>query len=82
MKELSLEQTGRTPKIRLENGYLLLWGVFMPIDQNGFDEPIMDWIEKYTDNPDEETIINIEVSYIRRHVSYSKITPKNGFLKQ
>ncbi len=65
MDNLVIEATKYTPKIDFngERGVLEIRGKSYPENSFEFYKPIMEWIEKYFQNPKKRTIINIELVY-------------------
>ena len=65
MDNLVIEATRYTPKIDFngEKGVLEIRGKSYPENSFEFYKPIMEWIEKYFQNPQKRTIVNIELVY-------------------
>jgi len=64
MKNLIIEETKYTPKIELDvNGTISLIGKSYPENTFEFYAPVMEWIEKYFENAQEKTVVNLEIIY-------------------
>jgi hypothetical protein len=65
MGKLYIEQTSRTPLVEFTDGRLRIWGTFVAENPAEFYSPLHEWIEKYSTNPAQETIVEIGVLYTR-----------------
>ena len=66
MENLILEETKYTPSINLdvEKGIFELIGKSYPENTFEFYKPMIDWVEEYfDDNEQEKTIVNLEIIY-------------------
>ena len=64
MEDLILEGTAKTPTIDFKSsGELLIKGRSIPENSIEFYKPLIDWITDYSDNPKENTIVNIQLEY-------------------
>lgn len=65
MERIELEPTMETPKVLLDkdNAVIEFAGNSLPEDVNSFYEPVLEWIDKYIENPNETTEINMKFDY-------------------
>ncbi|WP_020527778.1 DUF1987 domain-containing protein [Flexithrix dorotheae] len=65
MNILNLEGTEDTPKILLdkENKVFELSGRSLPEDSAEFFQPVLDWLEQYKDNPNDNTPFLFKLEY-------------------
>ncbi len=65
MERIELEPTMETPKVLLDkdNAVIEFAGNSLPEDVNSFYGPILEWIDKYIENPNETTEINLKFDY-------------------
>ncbi|MBG16600.1 MAG: nuclear pore complex subunit [Crocinitomicaceae bacterium] len=64
MEDLSLEGTAKTPTVDFKSaGELLIKGRSIPENSIEFYKPLIDWIAAYSDNPKENTLVNIQLEY-------------------
>jgi len=65
MESLIIENTGDTPKIVLDpaNNVFELSYRSLPENANGFYEPVFQWFDEYTKNPDDEMIFKFNLEY-------------------
>lgn len=64
MEDLSLEGTAKTPTVDFKSaGELLIKGRSIPENSIEFYKPLIDWIATYSDNPKENTLVNIQLEY-------------------
>lgn len=61
METLIFSKSTQTPSVKLKMGLIHIVGRSIPEDPIVFYKPIMDWIDKYLENPDEETVIIINI---------------------
>ena len=65
MEILNIEATEDTPKIFFDkqNGVFEISGRSLPEDSAEFYTPVLDWIERYTANPNASTIFSFKLEY-------------------
>ncbi len=65
MKTLQLENTPKTPLVKLDSttGKLIFQGRSIPEDAIGFYEGIMDWIVEYAKSPATKTVVEMRFEY-------------------
>lgn len=65
MKSIRIEEVGYTPGIVLDakKGIFEITGKACPEDAIEFYQPILDWLEKYKEEPNPETIFEFKLSY-------------------
>ena len=65
MNKFILEPEEILPGIRFdqEKGKLEIYGKSCPIDAHNFYEPMQKWIDEYMENPQDLTIMEINLSY-------------------
>ncbi len=65
MEVINIKGTEDTPDIILdkESGRFEISGRSLPEDVNLFFEPIMDWIDDYSENPLNKTVFNFKLEY-------------------
>lgn len=65
MESLILEGTGDTPKIVLDkaNGVFEVSGCSLPEDTSSFFEPIVNWLNGYIQDPNEQTTFEFKLEY-------------------
>jgi len=65
MENLSIEATRYTPSLTLDaaNGLIEIRGKSYPENTFEFYKPMMEWLEEYFENPQETTIVNMEIIY-------------------
>lgn len=73
MTPLILDPTSDTPEVILDknNNQFLFAGTSLPEDIRKFYKPIFAWIEKYSETPNEETIVNFKFKYFNTSSSKS-----------
>ncbi len=66
MTALRVEATDTTPRVILDKdkSEFLIEGKTLPENVNGFYEKIKDWLNKYIENPNDETILEVKLEYI------------------
>ncbi len=76
MEALIIKETNDTPTIILdkENNKFEISGKSLPEDVNTFYEPVFNWLEKYFENPNPETIINFNLDYLNTASSKSMLS--------
>lgn len=65
MNTISIDATAETPKVLLdkENSIFELSGNSLPEDVGDFYNPILDWLDKYAQDPNKETVFNLHLDY-------------------
>ncbi len=65
MEIINLEGTEDTPKIILDknNGIFEISGRSLPEDSAEFYQPILDWLDKYAQTPNEKSIFVFKLEY-------------------
>lgn len=65
MVPLKIDGTGHYPDIKLDkdSGIFEFSGNSLPEDAKGFYEPILNWIEKYAEQPNGETTVRFKMIY-------------------
>ena len=65
METITREGTEDTPKVVLDPsaGTFEISGRSLPEDVNEFYEPILNWLEEYTENPNNETYFVFKLEY-------------------
>lgn len=65
MKVIRIEPTETTPRVILnkDNGDLLIQGKCLPEDVKNFFTPIIEWFDLYLDEPNPETVVELDFDY-------------------
>lgn len=65
MKVIRIEPTETTPRVILnkDNGDLLIQGKCLPEDVKKFFTPIIEWFDIYLDEPNPETVVELDFDY-------------------
>jgi len=65
MEVINIKGTEDTPNVILdkENGKFEISGRSLPEDVNMFFEPIMDWIDEYSEEPLDKTVFDFKLEY-------------------
>jgi hypothetical protein len=65
METLNIEGTAKTPTIKFDpsKGLVELKGRSIPENSIEFYKPLIDWLEKYSQSPQSNTIVNIQLEY-------------------
>ena len=65
MEPLIIEETKSTPRIEFDQskGIFQIRGKSLPEDVMHFYKPVLDWFQKYLENPNPTTILEIELEY-------------------
>lgn len=65
MSDFILEASTKTPEVNFngQTGLLKLSGRSIPEISNEFYQPILDWVEDYGKNPQEETVLHAKFEY-------------------
>lgn len=66
MKNLVIESTNCTPKINLDatKGVIEFFGKSYPENTFDFYKPVKEWLDEYIQNPNDTTIVNLELTYL------------------
>ncbi|MFH2095658.1 MAG: DUF1987 domain-containing protein [Bacteroidota bacterium] len=66
MEIIKIAATHDTPNVIMdaENGVFELSGKSLPEDVNSFYSPIVEWLDKYAENPNPKTILDLKLDYI------------------
>ncbi len=65
MNIINIKGTDDTPNVTLDKnkGLFEISGRSLPEDVNMFYEQILDWIDKYAENPNDKTVFNFKLEY-------------------
>jgi hypothetical protein len=65
METLSLQGSPKTPTVEMnaESGVIEIKGRSIPENSIDFYRPIVDWLDKYSESPANETVVNIQLEY-------------------
>jgi len=65
MKNIEINGTARIPTVHLnaQTGILELKGKSILENTSDFYAPIFDWLAEYAENPQEKTVLNVELEY-------------------
>jgi hypothetical protein len=65
MEVINIQGTDDTPNVTLDkdNGKFEISGRSLPEDVNMFYQPIMDWIDEYSESPNDITEFNFKLEY-------------------
>jgi len=65
MDILKIEKTSDTPNVTLDSNNNIFEFSYRSLPENAIDfyNPILDWIEEYSKNPNPETIVNFKLEY-------------------
>jgi len=76
MEVLKIKETSDTPTIILdkENNIFEISGKSLPEDVNTFYEPVFNWLTKYFENPNPETIFTFNLDYLNTASSKSMLS--------
>ena len=74
MESLLIEGTAKTPNIRFDadHGLIEVKGRSIPENSIEFYKPLIDWLEKYSQNPKQTTKVNIQLEYFNTWKSMVK----------
>ncbi len=66
MKELVIEKTVKTPYVNFdaESGILKIVGRSIPENPEEFYSKLFNWVNEYFKNPQNETLVNVQLEYI------------------
>ncbi len=90
MKTIAIKGTPKTPTIDLnaDSGVVEIKGRSIPENAVDFYRPVVEWLDSYSKNPLEETIVNIQLEYFNTSSSkcildvfkkLENIYKKNGY---
>jgi len=62
---LEINSTNKTPYIKFDpkNGVLEMTGRSIPENAVEFYKPLVEWLDKYSQNPNEKTVVNVQLEY-------------------
>jgi len=67
MRIIKIEGTDDTPQVTFdanpENPFMEISGRSLPEDVVAFYDPILEWLDEYSENPLEKTVLNIKLEY-------------------
>lgn len=65
MEPVIIEGTPKTPSVKFDaaTGILEIKGRSIPENSIEFYKPLVDWLEKYSENPLSQTVVNIHLEY-------------------
>ena len=65
METIKIQGTEDTPKIILdaENKIMEISGRSLPEDVTAFYEPVLNWLNEYSENPNDKTVFNFKLTY-------------------
>jgi len=65
METLSLQGSPKTPTVEMnaESGVIEIKGRSIPENSIDFYRPVVEWLDKYAENPAGETVVNIQLEY-------------------
>jgi len=65
MEAINIQGTDDTPNVILDkaSGKFEISGRSLPEDVNMFYEPIMKWIDEYSEDPNDKTVFNFKLEY-------------------
>ncbi|SDB94015.1 DUF1987 domain-containing protein [Williamwhitmania taraxaci] len=65
MRAIFIEESGSTPKIELDrdSGVFRIVGKSFPEDVKSFYIPVIDWIQQYVQDPNNETLFEFSLEY-------------------
>ncbi len=65
MEEIKIDPTPKTPNVKFDadEGYLEIGGRSIPENSREFYQPLMDWLDKYLDNPNDSTEFSFKLEY-------------------
>jgi len=65
METIKIQGTEDTPKIMLdaENEIFEISGRSLPEDVSAFYEPVLNWLNEYSENPNSKTVFNFKLTY-------------------
>lgn len=65
MEPISIEGTPKTPSViyDAEKGVIEIKGRSIPENSIEFYKPLVDWLEDYSKNPQQKTLVNVQLEY-------------------
>ena len=65
MEPILIEGTPKTPSVKYdpEKGMIEIKGRSIPENSIEFYKPLVDWLEDYSKNPNEKTLVNVQLEY-------------------
>ena len=64
MESISIQGTAKTPTVEFKpEGTVVIKGRSIPENSIEFYKPLVDWLDAYTESPQEETEVNIQLEY-------------------
>lgn len=65
MENIKIEGTPKTPTVDFDknSGVLVIKGRSIPENSIDFYKPLVDWIEKYAESPNDTTVLNMQLEY-------------------
>ena len=65
METIKIQGTEDTPKIILDadNKIMEISGRSLPEDVAAFYEPVLNWLNEYSENPSDKTVLNFKLTY-------------------
>ena len=65
MEPLFIEPTKSTPKVNFDpgKGVFQIYGRSLPEDVKTFYNPVIEWLQKYLENPNPTTVLDFELEY-------------------
>ncbi len=65
MEHFYLEETSKTPEIRLnpDSGRFLIAGRSIPENSIEFYKPLFDWLDEYSKQPNQSTVMDVKLEY-------------------
>ena len=64
MDSISIQGTAKTPTVEFNpTGTVVIKGRSIPENSIEFYKPLVDWLDSYTENPQGETEVNIQLEY-------------------
>ena len=65
MESIKIEGTTKTPTVDFDgsSGVLVIKGRSIPENSIDFYKPLVDWIDNYAENPNDLTVLNMQLEY-------------------
>ena len=64
MENINIEPTKKSLEVECSPGYFKLSGNSILSDPRKFFKPIVEWIEKYIQNPEDKTTVDLKLEYV------------------
>ena len=64
MEKISIEPTKKSLEVECSPGYFKLSGNSILSDPRKFFKPLVEWVEEYTKEPQDKTIIDLKLEYV------------------